>query len=85
VTSPIFDTLAAEREATPVFRSLASRPDAPQRPFDASRRSPTPHATATANANANAKTSTTSAGANATAIRDAVSAVATWPLRAVPC
>ncbi|MFJ2355688.1 hypothetical protein [Frigoribacterium sp. NPDC087798] len=83
MTSPIFDTLAAEREATPVFRSLASRPDAPQRPFDATRRSPAPHATATATATA--KTSTTSAGANATAIRDAVSAVATWPLRAVPC
>ncbi|MBD8140936.1 hypothetical protein IFT36_10330 [Frigoribacterium sp. CFBP 13605] len=79
MTSPIFDTLAAEREATPVFRSLASSRDVRHRPFDATRRSPTATATATA------KTSTTSAGANATAIRDAVSAVATWPLRAVPC
>jgi len=77
VTSPIFDTLAAEREATPVFRSLASSRDVRHRPFDATRRSPT--------ATATAKTSKTSAGANATAIRDAVSAVATWPLRAVPC
>ena len=81
MTSPIFDTLAAEREATPVFRSLASSRDVRHRPFDATRRSPT----ATATATATAKTSTTSAGANATAIRDAVSAVATWPLRAVPC
>ena len=77
MTSPIFDTLAAEREATPVFRSLASSRDVRHRPFDATRRSPT--------ATATAKTSTTSAGANATAIRDAVSAVATWPLRTVPC
>ena len=77
MTSPIFDTLAAEREATPVFRSLASSRDVRHRPVDATRRSPT--------ATATAKTSTTSAGANATAIRDAVSAVATWPLRAVPC
>ncbi|WP_161805567.1 hypothetical protein [Frigoribacterium sp. RIT-PI-h] len=57
MTSPIFDTLTAEREATPLFESLARGLDDPMWSFE----TVSPPST-----------------------RDAVPAVATWPLRAVP-
>lgn len=66
MTSPIFDTLTAEREATPVFESLTRRRDDPRWAFDTAHPSPTP-------------------APSPTSTRNAVTAVATWPLRAVPC
>ena len=71
MTSPIFDTLTAEREATPVFESLTPVDDDPLRPFGSASPTPTPSPIPTPHP-------------FPASVRDALTAVATWPLRSVP-
>lgn len=73
MTSPIFDTLSAEREATPVFESLTRGLDDPMWSFETM----APPSTR--------GTPAREAAMRRTPTRTAVTAVATWPLRTITC
>ncbi|MBF4601981.1 hypothetical protein ITJ55_14300 [Frigoribacterium sp. VKM Ac-1396] len=78
MTSPIFDTLSAEREATPVFESLTRGLDDPMWSFE------TMAPPSTRGARTHGSPARGAAGGTATT-RSAVTAVATWPLRTITC
>ena len=78
MTSPIFDTLSAQREATPVFESLTRGLDDPMWSFETM----APPSTRGGLAR---QAPTREAPIRRTPTREAVGAVATWPLRTITC
>ena len=83
MTSPIFDTLSAEREATPVFESLTRGLDDPMWSFE-TMAPPSTRGARTHGSPARGNPTRGAAGGTATT-RSAVTAVATWPLRTITC
>ena len=78
MTSPIFDTLSAQREATPVFESLTRGLDDPMWSFETM-------APPSTRGGAARQAPTREAPIRRTPTREAVGAVATWPLRTITC
>jgi hypothetical protein len=84
VTSPIFDTLSAEREATPVFESLTRGLDDPMWSFETM--APPSTRGSRADGDPTRGTPTREAAVHRqTLSRSAVTDVATWPLRTITC
>lgn len=99
MTSPIFDTLSAEREATPVFESLTRGLDDPMWSFETmappSTRGARTHGdrthgdrspgNSTRGVQTHGDATREAAVRRQTSSRSAVTAVATWPLRTITC
>ena len=88
MTSPIFDTLSAEREAAPVFESLTRGLDDPMWSFETMAPPSTRGAVvsdAVARGAVARQAPTREAPIRRTPTREAVGAVATWPLRTITC
>jgi hypothetical protein len=89
VTSPIFDTLSAEREATPVFESLTRGLDDPMWSFETMAPPSTRGSRADGDPTRDDPTRGTptreAAVRRQTSSRSAVTDVATWPLRTITC
>lgn len=81
MTSPIFDTLSAEREATPVFESLTRGLDDPMWSFET--KAPPSARGARTQGDPARGNPTRGAAVRPAATRSAVTAVATWPLRTI--